>query len=1347
MSFVHLHVHSTYSILDGFGAPADLVKRAKQLGMPALALTDHGTMFGTLDFFKAAKKEGIKPIIGLETYLAPRSMQDKDAIKDKHAYHLVLLAENMAGYQNLLQIATASQLEGFYYHPRVDRDFLAAHHEGLIASSACLSGEISRALQEDDLQKADRSADWYLQTFGKDNFFFELQEHDDPLMTKVNRQMIDLARRKNGNLIATNDVHYIRREDAELQDILLCVQTGKLLSDTNRMHMKGDSYFLRSPEEMAVLFSQVPEALSNTLAIAERCNINLERKGYHLPVFELPKGVTSRKFLYELCQTGLKERLHEKAEDEVFQSRLNYELEIINKMGFNEYFLIVGDLCDFARSRNIWFNVRGSGNGSLVAYALKITSVNPLDYNLLFERFLNPGRVSMPDIDLDFQDDRRGEVMEYCCVKYGADRVAQIITFGTMAARGAIRDVGRVMNIPLSEVDRVAKLVPGPVQGKNQPMSYALKTVPELKELHDSSPDLRKMIDTAGRMEGTIRNVGTHAAGVIISDKPLTEYTALHRPTNSDENLPIKTVTQVDMDGVGDLGLLKVDFLGLTTLTIMSKACEFIEKRHGLHLDLTNIPTDDPETYKYISSGHTIGMFQMEGNGMTRYIMQMQPNNLNNVIAMVALFRPGPMENIPTYIDRMHGKVPVTYLHENLEPILKDTFGLAVYQEQIMLASMALAGYSPSESDDFRSAISKKKEKEVKRHHEKFVNGAVERGISAEIAETIFAQWEAFAHYGFNKSHAVNYGIIAVETGYLKLHYPAEYMTALLSAWKNDTDKCATYVTECRNMGIEVMPPDVNFSDYDFKIEDRPNGKAAIRFGLGAVKNVGQNPVDLIISARASRPFSDINDFAKRIDLRQVGKRPLECLVKVGALDSLGSRHALLRVIDQMVSISSSHFRAIDMGQMDLFGSVGGATESIALHDTGIVDPNEQLLWEKELLGLYVTEHPLSAYMSRISNQLSHLSNSLNEAEDQSDVVVGGVVKKMRPLITKTNKNMCFATIEDNFGEIELVLFPRIWERSGDAVEIGNLLVIKGKVEHKENGETVKVDSLQKVEMEDGGTSEKSRNKGPFYEQTLERYLPKMDVLKLYAWNGESPALNVTDQKSSLRSAFPRQSVDRLDDETFEPFNIPEPDDEIPWEDYGVQDVVDSYTYEPPIEEENPVKEVSEPKQTDITDIAGTLNPPGFENPQPTENHPSAEVAQAAVANQGTGTRRAPETKPEREIRLTTTQPQAPVPAKDLKTNLDVHPVMVRTISLHVHIPTCGDEDRDWKKVKMVQGAIMAHPGDCFYYLSLHERDMDVELAFPNEMVEISDALLKKLGSLVGAENVKVVILEEKADL
>ncbi|MGB4322224.1 MAG: DNA polymerase III subunit alpha, partial [Anaerolineaceae bacterium] len=816
MSFVHLHVHSAYSVLDGFGSPSALVKRAKELGMPAIALTDHGTMFGTLDFFKAATAEGIKPIIGLEAYLAPRSMYDKEVSRDKHSSHLVLLAENMTGYHNLLSIASAAQLEGFYYHPRIDKAYLAEHSEGLFALSACLSGELSRALLDNDPERAERSLAWYLDVFGRERFFLELQDHDISELYRVNRGLIELSKKTGAQLVATNDVHYVRRDDAELQDILLCIQTGKQLRDSNRMRMNNDTYYLRSPEEMQNLFSQVPEAISNTLAIAERCEVDLTRKGYHLPKFEVPDGQTASSFLLELCQEGLHRNLPDRADSEEFQKRLEYELSVINQMGFAEYFLIVWDLCRFSREKKIWYNVRGSGNGSLVAFALDITSVEPLSHNLLFERFLNPDRVTMPDIDLDFQDDRRAEVMEYCNQKYGADRVAQIITFGTMAARGAVRDVGRVMAIPLAEVDKVAKLVPGPVQGKNVPITESLKTSADLKEVYESSDQMKTLLDTAGRMEGSLRNVGTHAAGVIISDKPLTEYLPLHRPTSNSDELPIKSVAQYDMDGINYLGLLKVDFLGLVTLTIMSKACEYIAQRHGVQFTLGTIPIDDPEVYQFISEGHTVGLFQLEGSGMTRYLMQMKPETIHHVIAMVALFRPGPMESIPEYIANMHGEKPVIYQHEKLEPILRETYGHAVYQEQIMMAATQLAGYTPGESDDLRSAISKKKVKEVKKHREKFIKGAVKNGIEKEIAEDIFAHWEAFAHYGFNKGHATNYGMIAIKTGYLKYHYPVEYMTALLSAWKNDNDKCSVYISECHNMGIEVLPPDVNHSGYDF---------------------------------------------------------------------------------------------------------------------------------------------------------------------------------------------------------------------------------------------------------------------------------------------------------------------------------------------------------------------------------------------------------------------------------------------------------------------------------------------------------------------------------------------------
>ena len=1152
MSFVHLHVHSSYSVLDGFGKPAELVSRVKQLGMPAVALTDHGTMFGTIDFYKAANKAGIKPIIGLETYLAPRSRFDKDVQKDRRPFHLLLLAENMTGYHNLLEIASVSQLEGFYYHPRVDREFLGSHSEGIIATSACISGEISRAILEGDPQKAEVALDWYLETFGKENFFLELQRHDMPDLERANQGLVELARKTGTNLVATNDVHYLTREDAELQDILLAVQTGKLLNDPSRMRMDNDTYYLRSPQEMAQLFSDLPEAITNTLAIAERCHVDLSRKGYHLPKFEIPREYKPASYLEKLCQEGLLRRIPETTQQPEVQERLEHELKVINDMGFDEYFLIVWDLCHFSRQNGIWYNVRGSGNGSMVAFALEITSVNPLDYNLLFERFLNPNRITMPDIDLDFQDDRRAEVMDYCNQKYGADKVAQIITFGQIAARGAIRDVGRVMDIPLAEVDRVAKLVPAPVQGKNQPISKALETVPDLRAVYDSSDDMKKLITTAGRLEGAIRNIGTHAAGVIISDKPLTRYLPLHRPTSQSDETPIKSITQFEMDVINDLGLLKVDFLGLVTLTIMARACNLISQRHGKTFDLDSIPIDDEAVYKFISDGHTVGLFQMEGMGMTRYIMQMRPQTVQHVIAIVALFRPGPMEIIPNFIERMHGREPVEYQHPLLEPILNETYGHAVYQEQIMLAAMRLANYSAADSDDLRSAISKKKEKEVIKHHSKFVEGARANGIAAETAEAIWAHWEAFAHYGFNKSHATNYGMIAVKTAYLKYYYPAEYMTALLSAWKNDNDKCAAYVAECKAMGLEVLPPDVYSSGYDFTIEDRPDGKAAIRFGLGAIKNVGQGPVDAIISARGDRPFSDVNNFLRRVDLRNVGKRPLECLIKVGALDQFGSRYALLRAIDTMVNASASHFKAVEMGQMLLFGGSGESVTSVQLGSSDSPNPTEQLEWEKELLGLYVSDNPVSAYMSLLTDKITHLSSDLADLELDTPVKVGGVVKKVRQMLTRTNKNMAFVTLEDNIGEIELVVFPRVWETYRGDLETGAVLLVQGKADPREQGTTVKADRVTRLKEEDAQSQSTDRNKGPFYDQLIERYLPDMRALRKYTW--QEPGSGGPDDLPPS---------DSMADEPFEFLEEPE------WEDDGnrLMEAVFAYSAPDPMAE------------------------------------------------------------------------------------------------------------------------------------------------------------------------------------
>ena len=1101
MSFVHLHVHSSYSLLDGFGRPSALVKRAKELGMPALALTDHGTMYGTLDFYQAALAEGVKPIIGLEAYMAPRGMRDKDASRDRAYSHLVLLAENMTGYKNLLAIATASQLEGFYSHPRIDKAYLASHSEGLIALSGCLSGELSQALLDNDPERAERSLAWYLDVFGKDRYFLELQDHDIPQLYRVNRGLVELAGKTGARMVATNDVHYVRREDAELQDILVCISTAKLLRDQTRMRMEGNTYYLRSSEEMMRLFEKVPEAISNTLEISDRCQVDLTRKGYHLPKFDIPSGQDASSFLRELCVVGLRRKLPDQVDTETFQTRLDYELSVIDQMGFADYFLIVWDLCRFSHERNIWYNVRGSGNGSLVAFALDITSVEPLSHNLLFERFLNPGRVTMPDIDMDFQDDRRAEVMEYCSQKYGADRVAQIITFSTMAARGAVRDVGRVMAVPLSEVDRVARVVPGPSQGKNVPIVESLRSSADLRAVYESSDQMKKLLDTAARMEGSLRSVGTHAAGVIISDLSLTEYLPLHRPTSDSNELPIKSVTQYDMDGITYLGLLKVDFLGLVTLTIMAKACEYIAQRHGIHFTLDSIPVDDPDVFRTIGDGKTAGLFQLESSGMVQRLMQMQPKTLNHVIAMVALYRPGPMESIPEYIANMHGDKPVTYQHEKLEPILRETYGHAVYQEQIMTAAVQLAGYSPGESDDLRLAISKKKVEEVKKHRAKFIKGAVKNGIDKKTAEEIFAHWEAFAHYGFNKSHAANYGMIAVKTGYLKVRYPVEYMTAVLSAWKNENEKCAAYVSECHRMGIDVLPPDVNASGYDFTIEERSGESHAIRFGLGAVKNVGQSSVDTIIQARGHQAFADLSDFTHRVDLRQVGKRALECLIKVGALDAFGPRKALLQSMDQIVSASGSHAKAVENGQMDLFG--GGTVDKpqVILPTDVTVDTIEQLNWEKELLGLYVSDHPLRSYMAQIADKISHNANQLIALETDTKLTIGGLVKQVRQVPTKENKLMAFVTLEDEFGDMDVVMFPMVWERESGMVEQGSLLVIDGKLNQTQRGTSVIAQKVRRIVLDRNGTEGLfDQNGGKQYERLLENYLPDIRLLSRYRY-------------------------------------------------------------------------------------------------------------------------------------------------------------------------------------------------------------------------------------------------------
>ena len=1062
MSFVHLHVHSEYSMLDGLSRIPDLVARARELEMPALALTDHGAMFGVIDFYQEAKAAGVKPIIGIEAYLAPRRMTDRDPQVDNRAFHLLLLAENDEGYRNLLQIATAAQLEGFYYRPRIDRDYLAAHSRGLICTTGCLSGQVPRALQEGRPQEARRLVDWYIEVFGRDRFFFELQQHDIRELPEVNRGLMEEARRVGGRLVATNDVHYIQPEDAALQDILLCIQTGSVRADPDRMRMTDPSYYLRTPQEMAALFAETPEALSTTLSIAERCAVDLDFKGYHLPAFEVPDGETPASYLRRRCEEGLARRYGGRSDLDELSRRLTYELDVIHQMGFDTYFLIVWDLCRYAREQGIWYNARGSAAGSIAAYSLEITLVDPIAHGLIFERFLNPGRISMPDIDLDFQDDQRYRLLEYTARKYGRDRVAQIITFGTLGARAALRDVGRVLDVPLPEVDRVAKMVPN-IPGKPVTLVEALDTVVPLKEAYESAPYLRELIDTAARLEGVVRNAGTHAAGVIISDRPIQDYVPLHRPTKaSTEDSPVAAVTQFEMGVLESLGLLKIDYLGLSTLTVMARACALIEARHGVSLDIHSIPLDDAETFTLLGRGEVMGVFQVEGSGMRRYLMDMKPASLANITAMVALFRPGPMEFIPAYIRRMHGQEPVTYRHSRLEPILKETYGITVYQEQIMYTAMNLAAYSAAEADSLRKAVAKKKAEALRNERAKFIDGAVGNGIPLENAHAIFDDWEAFARYGFNKGHAADYAVICVETAYLKSHYPIEYMTALLSVFKHDTDRVALYIADSRRMGIDVLPPAVNASGVDFEIETPPEGSPAIRYGLAAVKNVGEGAVELVLEARRrGEPFTSLADFSRRVDLRQVGRRALESLARVGALDGLAPRHAVLEALDRITSASATHFRAAEVGQLSLFGGGSGMADSLDLPAAAPeVSRRQQLQWEKELLGVYVSDHPLNPYLKDLAQMISHFSGELSEGTHGQAVCVAGEVTHLRPFQSRSGKPMAFVTLEDLQGSIDLVVFYRLWKDVAGWLKAGAIVLVRGRLDSERGEPKVLADSI-----------------------------------------------------------------------------------------------------------------------------------------------------------------------------------------------------------------------------------------------------------------------------------------------
>ncbi len=1295
MSFAHLHVHTEYSLLDGLSNIEKLVATAKAMGMPAVAITDHGTMFGVKEFYDAAKKIDIKPIIGVEAYMAARGMTDRDSKLDKKSSHLLLLAKNDVGYRNLLKITSAAQTEGFYYRPRIDHDFLEKHAEGLICTSGCMSAEIPRALLKENPQEAVRRMDWYYDVFGEENFYVELQQHNIVELTELNRQLVEMGARYSSKFVATNDVHYIKPDDAKLQDILLAIQTGSTLSDPKRMRMDDPTYYLRSPQEMFDIFKEIPESLSNTLEIAERCNVNLDFTEYHLPHFPVPDGHTEESYLRHLCEQGLERRYGKHTDDKVIRDRLNYELDIIHTMGFDAYFIIVWDLVREAQKKGILYTTRGSAAGSIVAYALEITLIDPIEHDLIFERFLNPGRISMPDIDLDFRDDRRHEIMAYCAEKYGDDKVAQIITFGTMGAKAAIRDVGRVMDIPLNEVDKIAKLIPA-VSGKTVTLQGTLKDVPDFKKAYNSASHIKQLIDTAIGMEGVVRNAGTHAAGVVIADKPIVEYLPLHRPTSNSEDTPIKTVTQFEMGVLDAMGMLKVDFLGLSTLTVIARAAAQIEKRYGKKYHLENIPLDDPKAFELIGEGNTAGVFQLEGGGMTGWMVKMQPSTLDHVIAMVALYRPGPMRFIPSYIERMNGREEITYRHPKMEPIFESTYGIPIYQEQIMRTAVELGGYSGPESDNLRKAISKKKEKEIVRHRQKFIDGAVKNEIERDVATAIFDDWEEFARYGFNKSHAAAYGTIAVQTAYLKAHYPAEYMTALMSVFHGVIAKVSHYAANARNMGIEILPPSVNKSEWDFATEYLEDDKTAIRFGFGAIKNVGRGPVEALIAAREGKDFKDINEFIRSVDLRSIGKRALEAMIKVGALDVFGSRSSLLASLERLIAVSSAHFKAKESGQISMFGAATGISDEIVLSPGGEIDNRTQLNWERELIGIYISDHPLSTYQETFSQIVTHFSPQLPEARPEERVRVAGLIAGVRPYQTKTGKPMGFVTLDDMQGIIELVVFPRTWSKYRELCTEGNIVVVEGKADVDSSPPKILVDVI-KTDF-NLITSADEKPVTPAFQPATVKIPPPQAGGARGGQAAESPP--------AFQSALPRAQggigggmaepapVYAAEDEYYPDLNddISPPPDDFPldWDDLI------------PAEEFNAAAKSSPPTET----------------PPAVVKREQAEAAREAAP------------PPITETQMRELAPILP-PAE---THDPDHPPSLITVFLRPN----GNQERDRRRLKNIYGVLISFPGQDKFSLQIFEGEKGHLIDFPNDTTRICPEMLARLKTVLGSEDWRV---------
>ena len=1070
-SFVHLHLHTQFSLLDGANQILPLVQQIKRFGQPAVAMTDHGNMFGAIEFYRKAKEAGIKPIIGCEAYMALGSRHAKkdSGLAHNDYYHLILLARNLTGYQNLIKLVSKAYLEGFYYKPRMDKEILKEHHEGLIALSGCLSGEIPYLIGQKDMAGALAVAGEFQEIFGKGHFYLEVQANGLEHQRIANAGLIEIHNKLGIPLAGTNDCHYLKKEDARPHELMLCLQTGKTLSDPARMKFDTDQLYVKSTEEIAPAFAEFPGAVSNTCRIADQCELELALNKTHLPQYKAPDGYTRESYVEHLAVDGLKSRLTERPSTipaAVYEQRLREELMVICSMGFAGYFLIVWDIIRFARSRGIPVGPgRGSAAGSLVAYALRITDLDPLVYTLLFERFLNPERVSLPDIDMDFCMDRRGEVLSYVVDKYGSDHVAQIITFGTLGAKAAIRDVGRVLEMPYAEADKVAKLVPNQL---NITLEQALDAEPRLRELVDTDAKVRELMTIARSLEGLARHASTHAAGVVISEEPLTDHVPLYKGANDE------IVTQYSMGDVEKIGLVKFDFLGLKTLTMIHRAETLINEgrpdQPPLRVDL--LPVDDAKTFALLSSGKTTGIFQLESSGMRDLLTGFKPDRFEDIIAIIALYRPGPMDLIPDFIKRKQGKVPIVYELPDLEPILKDTYGVIVYQEQVMAIANTVAGFSLGQADILRRAMGKKKPEEMEKLRVKFLEGARNKKIPEKKAEKLYELIQKFAGYGFNKSHAAAYAVVCYQTGYLKAHYPTEFMAALMTSDMGNQDKIVGYFTECRDLGIKVLAPDVNESQKNFAVVD-----GAIRFGLAAIKNVGEGAVDSVLAIRAETGrFTSFFDFCRRVDLHKVNKRMLEGLIKAGAFDSLGARRSqLMAMLDQAIEDGAAAQREREMGQTSIFGEAmhgggsGQAHVEPSLPNVPEWDQAQRLKYERELTGFYITAHPLARFESTIQALATATTAGITELSDGKEVRLCGIIATVKTMLTKKGDRMAYVMLEDLQGTVEVIVFPDLFKTVGDLVAPDRLIRVTGTIDRGDKGTKIrgaKIEPLAEVQTQ-----------------------------------------------------------------------------------------------------------------------------------------------------------------------------------------------------------------------------------------------------------------------------------------